>query len=105
MLCSPAVAGLLTDASQHHRGTANDSISLLAQPGTVLLFSALRVLCSPAVGRPLTDAQLSHLTVSRLVEHLTEAFHHLLALRISAALGLRAEPVCPSRPGCCSARP
>ena len=49
--------------------------------------------CSPAVGRPLTHAQLSHLTVLGLVRHLTDAFHHLLALNISSALGLRLEPV------------
>ena len=41
----------------------------------------------------MTDVQLAHLTVPGLVEHLTEAFHHLLALRISSALGLRTEPV------------
>ena len=54
---------------------------------------------SPEVGRPLTSAQLANLTVRGLVQHLTEAFHHLLALNVSSAMGLRVEPV---RPQPCS---
>lgn len=70
-----------------------DRLALRNAATSLRLLNALR---TPTIGVPLTLRQLDKMTMPVLIQRLVSMHHHLLALRIAAAVGLKSDPVMPA---------
>ena len=70
-----------------------DAVGKTALRDTATSLRLLNALRDPGIGVPLTLRQLSNMTTPVLIQRLVGMHHHLLALRVAGALGLRPDAV------------